>query len=124
MADLRYGDDMGADLYIKNMDRDKQKLGFELSEKAVDAGYFRDCYSPSGLFYKLKLSWWRTYDEYELGKTEGCMDVKDIIHFSDKIIKARQEIGVMDKEYTDWYLLLLRFLKKAIDMNSPIIFSV
>lgn len=41
---------MGADLYVKNMDRENQYRGFEVSKDAVKAGYFRDCYNSHGLF--------------------------------------------------------------------------
>ena len=60
---------MGADLYIKNLDRQKQYTGFEVSERAVDVGYFRDCYNSYGLFAIMSenlgelYSWWQTYRE-------------------------------------------------------------
>ena len=56
---------MGADLYIKKMPRGPQYTGFELSDRAIDLGYFRDCYNQHGLFAFLskrtgeELSWWQ-----------------------------------------------------------------
>ena len=59
---------MGADLYIKNMEREPQYTGFEVSQRAVDVGYFRDCYNEWGLFSIMSatlnqtISWWQTSD--------------------------------------------------------------
>ncbi len=58
---------MGADLTIENKPSEKMLGGFEVSDKAVKSGYFRDCYNPYGLFWVMrttlkldsdKLSWW------------------------------------------------------------------
>jgi hypothetical protein len=64
---------MGADLYIKKTDEKTRRGGFEVSEKAVDSGYFRDCYNGRGLFSvisanvpNVELSWWQTKDRKEL----------------------------------------------------------
>ena len=38
---------MGADLYIKKMDREKQYTDWD---PRVKLGYFRDCYNNYGLF--------------------------------------------------------------------------
>lgn len=59
---------MGADLYIKNLPRDKQYCGFDVSDEARANGYFRDCYNDGGLFAVIStntshdLSWWQTAD--------------------------------------------------------------
>jgi hypothetical protein len=71
---------MGADLYIKNLPREGQYLGFEVSEKAVKAGYFRDCYNPGGLFAFLSANldesffWWQFRDKYDKYFTEDDGD--------------------------------------------------
>ena len=59
---------MGADLYIKKLyEKNKNKtVWLEVSDKAVEGGYFRDCYNSGGLFAILSLnldktiSWWQT----------------------------------------------------------------
>jgi hypothetical protein len=70
---------MGADLYIKNLPRDKQMCGFDVSDKARANGYFRDCYNDGGLFAVMNsnvgsdLSWWQTADRKDLFvKDEEC----------------------------------------------------
>lgn len=76
---------MGADLYIKNMDREPQYTGFEVSERAVDLGYFRDCYNSYGLFavmsevFHKRFSWWLLVDNRkELFDKNGNMKVKSV----------------------------------------------
>ena len=72
---------MGADLYIKNMDREKQSTGFEVSDKARKDGYFRDCYNDGGLFAVMsantdkELSWWGLARRKELfsDNDEECL---------------------------------------------------
>lgn len=74
---------MGADLYIKKLPRKAQYRGFEVSDDARKAGYFRDCYNEGGLLAVISantnnnLSWWRTADRKELfSKARGDMTVK------------------------------------------------
>ena len=77
---------MGADLYIKNLPRDKQMCGFAVSDEARANGYFRDCYNDGGLFAVINsntgnnLSWWQTADRKDLfveDKDDGqCMTVE------------------------------------------------
>ena len=61
---------MGADLYL--LDREVPILGFEVSDKAVEAGYFSDCYNSWGLFAIMSktldetISWWQTSSREEL----------------------------------------------------------
>ena len=56
------------------MDRKKQCLGFEVSDRAVNLGYFRDCYNEGGLFAVMSktlnetISWWQMADEIGLNK--------------------------------------------------------
>lgn len=60
---------MGADLYIVNTDPRTRRGGFEVSQEAVDSGYFRDCYNSFGLFGVMSetldktISWWQTSDK-------------------------------------------------------------
>ena len=119
---------MGADLYIKKMDREEQYHGFEVSEHAVSTGYFRDCYNEGGLFYHLKLSWWGLADTYY---KNGTMSLKKIPQFKELIIQARKDSNWENNmktdelvEYHNWYKLLLKFLDLAIEKKSSIICSV
>lgn len=73
---------MGADLYIKKLPRKAQYRGFEVSDDARKAGYFRDCYNEGGLLAVISanttnnLSWWKTADRKELfSKEHGDMTV-------------------------------------------------
>ena len=60
---------MGCDLYIKDLPREAQYTGFEVSQESVNVGYFRDCYNSSGLFSWLtdntgmEFSWWQLTEE-------------------------------------------------------------
>lgn len=113
---------MGADLYIKNMDREKQYTGYRTD---ITVGYFRDCYNDSGLFSKLNLSWWTITGEYEkLGlikngelTVEGCKKLLSFLSFHRLTVR-------LNKEYNNWFKKLIAMLKKAIKLNSPIIWSV
>ncbi len=89
---------MGADLYIKDLDREEQYTGFEVSERAVDLGYFRDCYNSYGLFAGISatlkkddISWWLTADREELfreDEEEGLvMTVEGVKQFYDEMKK-------------------------------------
>lgn len=138
---------MGADLYIKDMDREQQYRGFEVSPDAVDSGYFRDCYNEGGLFAQLGLSWWQLVGNAELGLNvnEECEMEPEQLKFFRTIVedaykkwaekcKKQKTITVYKgqtkitpvyiKEYTDWYNLLIAFLDKAIELKSNVIFSV
>ena len=98
---------MGADLYIINMDRKKQYLGFEISQKAIDAGYFRDCYNDYGLFnyirsntseeLKSKFSWWQMCDNKAWFNKSGNMTTKGAIKFLQLVKKAKAEIDKKDE---------------------------
>ncbi|MFA6971805.1 MAG: hypothetical protein WC208_10440 [Gallionella sp.] len=94
---------MGADLYIKDMDRDSQCTGFEVSERAVKVGYFRDCYNDYGLFnfirsnvpsMKDEFSWWQMSSRYK--KTwfdkDGDMTVEGAKAFRKLVMRARRII--------------------------------
>ena len=147
---------MGADLYIKNMD--KQYTGFEISDRAVNLGYFRDCYNDYGLFNFLRsnisnkdYSWWEIIEKKKLFDSNHDMsvkgakvflksmtDAKDIINrippenlklkIFDSSIKGKpvyKLLSIKDgKEFKAWLGLLIEFLKLAIRLKSPIIFSV
>ena len=144
---------MGADLYIKNMDRESQYTGFEVSKKAVNAGYFRDPYNSLGLFNFLSsntsqtFSWWAFVQDKKYKSwfnNEGEMTVSGAKKFRQRLLKAKEELLERDyferydwsdkkseamvdtdvNEYMAWLELLLDFLKLAIKERSPIIFSV
>jgi len=74
---------MGADLYVKDLPRKSQYRGFEVSQDAVNAGYFRDCYNSQGLFVWLskntdmEFSWWQILNKHDdwfrQDEDDGCM---------------------------------------------------
>ncbi len=94
---------MGADLYIKDMDRDGQLRGFEVSKDAVNAGYFRDPYNDWGLFNflrsntKARLSWWRFAANKEWFDSKGNMSIKGAREFREIFVGLRDEIAKKDK---------------------------
>lgn len=140
---------MGADLYVEKLDRSKQYLGFEVSKKAVEAGYFRDCYNSGGLFAFLTtnlnntFSWWQFQNKKWFDK-EGDMTVTGAKKFLKLMIKAKKDINLKDEfylknwednnliktnqneveYYKDWLDLLISFLELAINLKSKIIWSV
>lgn len=102
---------MGADLYIENMDREKQYTGFQTK---VDFGYFRDCYNDGGLFnfFRSNLtkdddwSWWQMIDDkkYKVDE-EGNMPIEGAKEFLKRVEEAKKELDKKDKyilKYTDW----------------------
>ena len=141
---------MGADLYIKNMDRESQYRGFEVSDEAVAVGYFRDSYNNRGLFAVMSstlnetVSWWKMAREVGLNENYvlSLVEVKiwkkmilplleqfqktNKLYYKDyddakkKLIKDPKEI----KEYHDWAGKLIRFIELAIEKKSGIIWSV
>ena len=168
---------MGADLYIRDMDKTKQITGFEVSWKAVKSGYFRDCYNDWGLFNFFRsntgkeYSWWQFQknkewfaklkdadgDEEDMMTPKGAElflkiidDARHIIEKKKKLImlivnfeetellrKAGKIKDVAEwvrtekvltkkeaKEYKDWMYMLIMFLQLAIELQSPIIWSV
>ena len=94
---------MGADLYIEKLEREGQSVGFELSKKAVDVGYFRDCYNSFGLFpfinmnsdLREQFSWWRFSDKKDwFRKTEdgSVMTISGAKKFLRLVGKAQKNI--------------------------------
>ena len=99
---------MGADLYIKNLPREAQYAGFEVSNDAVKAGYFRDCYNPSGLFWVLRdnleekdLSWWRLSDKkdwFTQDKDRGrVMHIDGVKAFRRFVLSVRTKFNKLEK---------------------------
>lgn len=142
---------MGADLYITKMDRKKQIRGFEVSQDAVDAGYFRDAYNSYGLFALMShtlnktFSWWKLAGRKELFNKQGNMTVKGVKVWAEEINPYLEEfINKNEYFYCDWQdkekikpvdkediplikehaLLLKNFIELAIKNKSTIIFSV
>jgi hypothetical protein len=145
---------MGADLYIENMDREKQITGFEVSDRAVNLGYFRDCYNNGGLFSVMSqtlnktVSWGQMSREVGLNKKRVLPLTKlkkwkekmsplleefkkqDTLYCEDwspKNIAAHKKVKMDSKqikEYRDWADKLMRFIDLAIEKKSGIIWSV
>jgi hypothetical protein len=96
---------MGCDLYIQKLEREKQHLGFEVSKKAVEAEYFRDCYNSEGLFAVLSsnlgitLSWWKLSEDKphwftkkgRLNQT-GIKELLEIIKVAKRMLNDRVKI--------------------------------
>ena len=97
---------MGADLYLK-------------TKKGEEIGYFRDCYNPNSVLWKLDLSWWRDIsneksdlkklniikEKIELSKIEG---LKEYIEHSNKT-KVKLTATIEDVKELE------TFVNKAID---------
>jgi hypothetical protein len=136
---------MGADLYIEKMDRDSQCRGFEVSAKAREAGYFRDCYNGGGLFAVMsanlgeKFSWWKLSGELPL--KDGLLPVDEVRKLLKRLkphVKRfcklkKMKYGYDDskgiapddiKHYREWANGLIEFLELAVKKKSGIIFSV
>ena len=141
---------MGADLYIKDMNRESQYRGFEVSKEAVEVGYFRDCYNDGGLFSNLGLSWWELAGKFKLDDNEREMTLAQIPEFrailteaisnfkpptgdklmscfdKDDLPKTEAEATIRYREYfiDCWANLLLRLLEIAEEKKSNIMWSV
>lgn len=115
---------MGADLYRKS--KNVPILGFERSQKAVDAGYFRDAYNNGSILRQFNLSWWR--DIGELQDKEGIISLENIKKFKEMLEANRPlfqlNLDLMTKENQDYFNegaeLLLKFLDKTIEDGDSI----
>ena len=141
---------MGADLYIEKMDRKSQYTGFEVSDRAVNLGYFRDCYNGGGLFAVMsktlnkEVSWWKMSNEVGLNK-DGVLPLEKVkewkttmfpllekfkkqnkLYLDDYIAKKKEQIKDPKevKEYHAWADRLMKFIDLAIEKESGIIWSV
>jgi hypothetical protein len=89
---------MGADLYITKMDRQAQYTGFEVSKRAQQLGYFRDCYNDYGLFNFIRsntthdLSWWQLARNKEWFNKQENMTVKGAKEFLAIIQNAQDQL--------------------------------
>ena len=105
---------MGADLYIKDMDRKSQYTGFEVSERAVNLGYFRDCYNRWGLFALMSatlnredISWWLTTDKKEFFRVDDedglIMTVEGVKKWGEEITPLLNQFIESSKVYSSNY---------------------
>ena len=98
---------MGADLYIKDLPREKQYLGFEVSKKAVDVGYFRDCYNSHGLFRFISSNATATFSWLEMARKKewfndsGEMTLSGALKFLNTVMKAKRQIDQKQEFYLD-----------------------
>ena len=117
---------LGADLYIKKMPREKQYTGWRTK---ISVGYFRDAYNETNLLWKLELSYWRLADKWAPNGEMPVENIKKLL----RLVKRRR--GLLEANIADYpenwqryfrrkYDLFIRFLKKAIKLNSPIIWDV
>jgi len=122
---------MGADLYINKI-RDKE------------GGYFRDSYNVSNILWRLGLSYWELDKEYDF--KDGNMSVEQAKDFLNRVLNGRSVFDRFIKEeltekwlkdnhatagvkgWIDYwrtkYYSLVQFLNRAIELDSPIYWSV
>lgn len=90
---------MGADLYIKDLPREQQYRGFEVSKEAVEVGYFRDCYNDGGLFNYLRsntgkdYSWWTMLNNKSWFDRQKNMTVAGAKKFLTQMLEAKEIIA-------------------------------
>lgn len=118
---------MGADLYIKKMPREPQYTGFRSD---VSVGYFRESYGRTSVLGAMGLSYWQIAIEWNVEEDLSVEQVKKLIdlikkrkHILDKYVSKL--INEDEKHYyIETYKDLVTFLEKAIELDSPVIFSV
>ena len=108
----------------------------ELQEKVTEAydmmhgeGYFRDSYNDSNLMNRLDFSYWRDLDQYA---TDGVMQPDGAKRLLEYIVQHRHLLDECLQAETpenqaylrEKYQEIVRFLEKAIEVNSPIDCSV
>lgn len=102
---------MGADLYITKLDRESQYTGFEVSRRAMQLGYFRDCYNDYGLFNFIRsntthnLSWWQLARNKNWFNNKGNMTTAGAKEFLGIIQNAQDQLKnkeVYKLEVTDY----------------------
>jgi len=123
---------MGADLYIEKMEREEQHTGFSTD---INVGYFRDSYNDSNLFQQLDLSYWTLDKEYPGWFTnDGLLNIDGACGLIALLEERRHKLEGTFVEWTDEgknfkYFpekldALIAFLKKAIELDSLVIWSV
>jgi len=121
---------MGADLTVEGIE--VPVFGFEVSERAGNAGYFRDCYNETGLFWNIGLDWWKLTRRYEMeGKIisddeRGCILRPEFVdEFSETVETAfRNSKVAKKKEYKGWMHVFRLFINTAKKAGKGIRFSV
>lgn len=71
---------MGADLTINKLYAKNSGTtgGFEVSDEAVEKGYFRDCYNEGGLFAVLSVNLGKTYSWWQMNGRKGWFNKGDM----------------------------------------------
>ena len=137
---------MGADLYIKNLPREPQYTGYRTD---LEAGYFRDSYNATNVLWKYGLSYWSIIKELPMEGEEDdeAVSVEGVKKLLSMVEEAQPVFDDFIKNLTPAWLKenhcnevddlagwrkfwiersinLKAFLNKAIELNSPMIFSV
>lgn len=137
---------MGADLYIKNLPREPQYTGYRTD---LEAGYFRDSYNSTNVLWKYGLSYWKNIKDLPTDGDEGdeAVSVDGVKQFLSMIEEKQSAFDEFIKNLTPAWLkenhcadiddvtgwrkfwversmALKAFLNRAIELNSPVIFSV
>lgn len=97
---------MGADLTICKLE-DTARGGWEVSDEAVESGYFRDCYNSGGLFAFLTLntgksfSWWQmdSNNKHWFSKRDHKLMAKYVPEFRKKVASVQKKIDKMEIGY-------------------------
>lgn len=136
---------MGADLYIEKMPREAQYTGFRPD---VEVGYYRDAYNSGNLLWAMGLSYWgiekeqpEWFAEHEEGEgghfcltATGARCLLDLIEsrrsmledLKPEVFKAFSDSTQQEvlEYFGGSYKMLVAFLKKAIELDSHVIWSV
>lgn len=133
---------MGADLYI-----DKDQRSHHQGNLEDYHGYFRDSYNESNILWKLDLAYWHLDKQIPIGEIkEGKLTVEQakilLKEVESRKPKLEEFLSTLNEEWLkknnfgqpvieDWkgyfskkYEELVRFLKHAIELDSPITWSV
>jgi len=125
---------VGADLYITGIDEE-------------DGGYYRDSYNATSILWRLGMSWWELFEEYNLGDSDSEMTPEQAEGFLERVIAGKplldefldEELSVewlktnhcvaddLDgwvKMWSEKYDMLVEFLNLSISENAPIYWSV
>ncbi len=115
---------MGADLYILSI---SDRLSQKYESKFASAGYFRDSYNDSNLFWKLGLDYWVWFagyldDEGHLSPENAALVLEEIQSRKHKLdeIEAAEDQHYFHEKYDE----LVGFLQTAIELDEPIVCSI
>jgi hypothetical protein len=100
--------------------------GFEVSDRAVKSGYFRDAYNACSILQQYGLSWWR--DITPLQDDDGVISNENLKKFKELLEKHKWQfedrLSFMTKEwqksFKDHSRLLHKFLDDTIEAGGSV----